>query len=95
MFKTNEYFDGKVTSIAFETPEGAATIGVMAEGEYEFGTSSKEIMSVTAGALDVRLPGSTGWQRIGEGETFTVEAGQRFGVKSIGQTAYLCLYRQN
>lgn len=93
MFKTNEYFDGKVKSIAFDTPEGPATIGVMAEGEYEFGTSSKEIMSVISGNLDVKLPGSREWMPIAAGGRFTVEAGERFGVKSIGQTAYLCLYR--
>ena len=40
MFKVNEYFDGTVKSIAFGTPEGPATIGVMAPGEYEFGTAS-------------------------------------------------------
>jgi len=51
MFKTNEYFDGKVKSIAFETGQGSATIGVMAAGEYEFGTATKEIMSVTSGRI--------------------------------------------
>ena len=40
MFKVNEYFDGTVKSIAFGTAEGPATIGVMAPGEYEFGTAS-------------------------------------------------------
>lgn len=45
MFKTNDYFDGKVKSIAFETAEGPATIGVMAAGEYEFGTSTIEYMT--------------------------------------------------
>ena len=44
MFKINKYFDGKVKSIAFTTSEGPATIGVMAKGEYDFGTSTKEIM---------------------------------------------------
>jgi uncharacterized protein YaiE (UPF0345 family) len=42
MFKVNDYFDGKVKSLAFESEEGPATIGVMAAGEYEFGTSTKE-----------------------------------------------------
>jgi len=93
MFKTNEYFDGKVKSIAFETAEGPATIGVMAAGEYEFGTASQEIMSVTSGALEVKLPDSDVWMRIGAGETFIVEADKSFNVKSSGQTAYLCLYR--
>jgi len=93
MFKTNEYFDGKVKSIAFDTADGPATIGVMAEGEYEFGTSSQEIMSVVSGNLDVKLPGSNEWMAIATGGVFTIEAGESFAVKSIGQTAYLCLYR--
>ena len=44
MFKVNEYFDGKVKSVAFETTDGSATIGVMAQGEYVFGTSTVEHM---------------------------------------------------
>ena len=93
MFKTNEYFDGQVKSIAFETADGPATIGVMAEGEYEFGTSSKEIMSVTSGQLDVKLPGADSWVSYSAGDQFIVEKGLSFGVRAIGHTAYLCLYR--
>ncbi|GAV21221.1 23S rRNA (adenine2030-N6)-methyltransferase [Mariprofundus micogutta] len=93
MFKTNEYFDGKVKSIAFETAEGPATVGVMAEGEYEFGTSCKEIMSVTSGAMDVKLPGADAWMSFVAGDEFMVEADQAFGVRVKGQTAYLCLYK--
>ena len=54
MFKVNEYFDGTVKSIAFGMAEGPATIGVMAAGEYEFGTNQLEIMHVVAGALSVK-----------------------------------------
>ncbi len=61
MLKVNEYFDGKVKSIAFSTAEGPATAGVMAKGEYEFGTSAKEIMRVTTGKLTVTLPGANDW----------------------------------
>ncbi|EAU53944.1 pyrimidine/purine nucleoside phosphorylase [Mariprofundus ferrooxydans] len=93
MFKTNEYFDGKVKSIAFETADGPATIGVMAAGDYEFGTSSKEIMSVVSGAMDVKLPGSDAWLSIDADEQFVVEANQSFGVRVKEQTAYLCLYK--
>ena len=39
MFKMNQYFDGKVASLAFRTATLPATVGVMAPGEYEFGTS--------------------------------------------------------
>jgi len=50
-------------------------------------------MSVVSGNLDVKLPGSQEWMSFAAGGMFTVEAGERFGVKSIGQTSYLCLYR--
>jgi len=32
MLKVNEYFDGKVKSIALENAEGNATVGVMEQG---------------------------------------------------------------
>jgi uncharacterized protein YaiE (UPF0345 family) len=46
MFNVNEYFEGKVKSIAFEDPTSKATIGVVAAGNYEFRTSTKEVMTV-------------------------------------------------
>ena len=53
MFKVNEYFDGRVKSLAFESIAGPATVGVMAPGEYEFATSTLEIMQVVSGKLTV------------------------------------------
>ena len=93
MIKVNEYFDGKVKSLAFASPEGPATLGVMAAGEYEFGTSTKEIMKVISGKLTVRLPGVDSWQDFGEGAVFVVEANKKFQLKVATDTAYLCLYR--
>lgn len=92
MFKTNEYFDGKVKSIAFQTATLPATIGVMAAGEYEFGTSQKETMILVSGSLQAQLPGSDSWQEFGEGDRFEVAANQKFRVKVAADTAYLCLY---
>jgi len=93
MFKVNEYFDGKVKSIAFISPEGPATVGVMAVGEYEFGTTSVEIMSVISGVMEVKLPGAESWKIIKAGESFEVEANVKFGVQVPMETAYLCLYK--
>jgi uncharacterized protein YaiE (UPF0345 family) len=93
MFKVNEYFGGKVKSLAFTMPEGPATIGVMAPGEYEFGTSTKELMTVIAGNLTVKLPGAKDWKDFGRNETFIVEADKKFQLKVGEDTAYLCLYR--
>lgn len=93
MFKVNEYFGGDVASIAFATAEGPATVGVMAIGEYEFGTSQLEIMSVVAGALTVRLPGAADWETFAAGTQFTVPANSTFAVRAEAETAYLCEYR--
>ena len=93
MFKTNEYFDGKVKSIAFDEAEGRATVGVMAAGEYEFGTSTVEIMTVTSGKLTVKLPGSDEWKIYSPYETFTVKANKKFKVNVEQDSSYICLYR--
>ena len=92
MFKVNEYFDAKVASIAFQTETKPATVGVMAPGDCEFGTSQHEVMTVVSGALTVQLPGATDWQTFAAGETFEVEANSKFQVKVAVDTAYLCLY---
>ena len=93
MFKTNEYFDGKVKSIAFEDEKGPATLGVMAKGDYEFGTSMKEYMTVTSGEMTVQLPGEEEWKTFKQFETFEIEKDQKFKVKLNDQASYLCLYR--
>jgi len=92
MFKVNEYFEGKVKSIAFQTRTLPATVGVMAPGEYEFGTSKKETMTVISGELTVRLPNREDWKTFGAGQTFFVEANRKFQLKVAVDTAYLCTY---
>lgn len=92
MFKVNEYFDGKVKSIAFQTATLPATVGVMAPGDYEFGTSQKEVMTVVSGALTVQLPGQADWTTYNAGASFTVEANARFKLQVAVDTAYLCTY---
>jgi uncharacterized protein YaiE (UPF0345 family) len=92
MIETNEYFDGNVKSIAFQTETLPATVGVMEIGEYEFGTSHKEYMTVVSGSLTVMLPGATQWETFNQNETFEVAANTKFQVKVTVQTAYLCRY---
>ncbi len=93
MFLVNEYFDGKVKSIAFQTDEGPATVGVMAPGDYNFGTSSIEFMTVTSGLMSVLLPGETEWKDFRDFETFRVEKDKNFQVKVLEDTSYRCLYK--
>ena len=93
MFKVNEYFDGNVKSLAFENTEGTVTAGVMAPGEYEFGTSTVEYMTVISGELVVQLPGETEWKSYKPFETFIVEKDVSFKLQVKEQTAYKCIYK--
>jgi len=92
MLETNEYFDGNVVSIAFQTETLPATVGVMAVGEYEFETNKRETVTVVSGALTVRLPNSNDWKTFSDGELFIVDANQSFQLKVVVETAYLCTY---
>jgi hypothetical protein len=92
MFKINEYFEGHVKSLSLQTADSPASIGVMAKGEYEFGTSTIEVMTVTSGELNVLLPGDSEWTTFKPYESFMVEKGVKFKVKADSDTAYLCLY---
>ena len=92
MLKVNEYFDGGVKSISFQGPELASTVGVMAPGAYEFGTSQKETMTVVAGELRVRLPGESDFRSYLAGDQFVVEANQTFALEVARDAAYLCTY---
>ena len=50
MFDVNQYFEGRVTSIAFQTATLPATIGVMKPGEYTFDTNAIETITIVSGA---------------------------------------------
>ncbi len=92
MFEINHYFEGKVSSLAYESVEGKSTIGVMQDGEYEFGTSKHEKMTVIQGKLTIQRKGNSDWESYGATESFEVEANSSFKVKSEGNTSYLCQY---
>ncbi|EKH8999874.1 pyrimidine/purine nucleoside phosphorylase, partial [Salmonella enterica] len=71
MLQSNEYFSGKVKSIGFTSSStGRASVGVMAEGEYTFGTAEPEEMTVVSGALKVLLPGTVDWKVYTAGDVF-------------------------
>lgn len=88
----NVYFDGNVTSRTITFTDGThKTLGIMMPGDYEFGTDQKELMEITAGRLEVLLPGAD-WQVIEGGESFEVEAKASFKLKVLKLTDYCCSY---
>jgi len=93
MFDVNEYFDSKVKSLAFKAGKDSATVGVMAAGDYEFGTNTIEHMTLISGEMSVKLPDEDDWREIAINEMFIVQANVSFLVKIGCDTAYLCLYK--
>jgi uncharacterized protein YaiE (UPF0345 family) len=93
MINVNEYFEGAVKSLAYTTIHGRSTIGVIEKGEYEFGTSSHETMTVIEGHLEALLPGQAAWQSYTNGQSFEIEANTSFKVKTDVQSSYLCTYK--
>ncbi|PIJ52281.1 hypothetical protein BL250_04720 [Erwinia sp. OLTSP20] len=93
MLNVNEYFDGKVKSIGYDSAStGRASIGVMMEGEYAFGTGQKEEMTVVSGTLNVLLPGETEWKVYAAGQRFIVPGHSEFHLQIVEPSAYLCRY---
>ncbi len=93
MFAVNEYFEGKVKSLAFNAGKDKATVGVMAVGEYEFATDCIEHMTLVSGIMSIMQAGEAQWRAIAVNETFVVAANVRFKVKIDEESAYLCLYK--
>jgi len=92
VIEVNEYFDGKVKSLAVNSDEGKKTVGVMEPGEYEFDTKSKETMTVISGELSVFFSEYNEWEDFGAGSSFDVPAQSKLKVKVAEDTAYLCEY---
>ncbi len=92
MITENTYFEGSVKSLAFTQAEDKKSVGVMAVGEYTFGTEAAEKMTVIKGDLTIRLSGSDEWITYTSGEAFNVASNSSFDIKVEQPTAYLCEY---
>jgi len=91
MITHNTYFDNNVQSLGFSRNELPASVGVIAPGEYHFGTAKAERMSVISGSLEVKLPGAE-WQTYPAGTQFEIPANSGFDVRASAPAAYLCEY---
>ena len=91
--KANVYFDGKVTSRVVIFADGSEkTLGIMLPGEYVFNTDVEELMEVTAGKMDVLLPGESEWKTVTDGNSFVVPGKAKFELRVIEVTDYCCSY---
>ncbi|MFA0196526.1 pyrimidine/purine nucleoside phosphorylase [Vibrio artabrorum] len=92
MIKENTYFEGNVKSLVFNQSGADMSVGVMATGEYTFGTAAPEKMTVVKGALIVKRVGDDDWTTYQSGESFDVAGDSSFDLQVKEATAYLCEY---
>ncbi len=92
MVEVKEYFEGKVKSFGINSGDNRKTIGVMEPGEYEFDTTTKEVITVVSGALTVYFAEYDEWEDFGVGASFEIPAASKFKTKVEQDTAYLCEY---
>lgn len=90
MLKHNSYFEGQVQSVGFERNGRRATVGVVAPGEFHFGTDAAERMTVISGELWARLPGEAAFRPFPAGSAFEIPPKSGFDVKATAPAAYLC-----
>jgi hypothetical protein len=88
MLKHNVYFDGKVQSIGFERHGRRATVGVIAPGEFHFGTDAPERMTIVSGELDAKI--GDAWRTYPTGASFEVPGKSGFDVRASLPAAYVC-----
>ena len=88
MLTHNTFFDGNVQSIGFMRLGRRITAGVIAPGEYHFGTEAPERMTVVSGALEAKVGGE--WRAYPAGTAFEVPGKSGFDVRATEPAAYVC-----
>jgi uncharacterized protein YaiE (UPF0345 family) len=91
MIKVNEYLEGKVKSLGFESDGTRYTAGVFLPGEYTFNTEQEEHVTVTVGRLEIQLPGRK-WETVKIGETVVIPPSSSFNLKVTQPVSYICRY---
>ncbi|MGA7120074.1 MAG: pyrimidine/purine nucleoside phosphorylase [Polyangiaceae bacterium] len=88
MLKHNVFFEGKVQSIGFERHGRRLTAGVIAAGQFHFGTDAPERMTIVSGELEAKV--GDAWRAYPAGTSFEVPGKSGFDVRASEPVAYLC-----
>ncbi len=89
----NIYFDGKVISRNIFFKDGSKkTLGVMLKGGYEFKTTSRELMEIHSGKINVKIASDKDWRSITEGMDFHIPKNSSFCLEVIELVNYTCSY---
>ncbi len=84
------YSDGRIQSLRFSTDGGAATVGVITPGTYEFTPTAEARVTLLSGTLEVRQADAS--RQYAAGETYAVPSGVACTVRASVPVAYLCRF---
>lgn len=88
--KANIYYDGKCVSHTVTLADGTRkSVGVILPSTLKFELSTKEIMEVVDGCAYVSIDGAPE-RAFSAGESWTVEAGSYFIVRTTAPVHYVC-----
>lgn len=88
-----EYFEGNVKSLANSRHGARFSVGIIAPGEYHFGTDAAERMNVTCGEIAVKQDGAADDFTIyPQGTCWEVAPKSGFTVRVAHPAAYYCQY---
>ncbi|MCE7526671.1 pyrimidine/purine nucleoside phosphorylase [Polynucleobacter sp. IMCC 30228] len=88
--KANIYYDGKCVSHTVTLADGTRkSVGVILPSTLKFELSTKEIMEVVDGCAYVSIDGAPE-RAFAAGESWTVEAGGYFIVRTTAPVHYVC-----
>lgn len=91
MIKVNEYEQGAVKSLGFDSQGQAYTVGVVQPGGYTFSTGSEERLTVSVGALTVTLPDKQPLV-VSVGQSIVIPKDVSFRMEARVASAYVCSY---
>ena len=88
----NQYFDGKVQSLGFQSDKGEATVGVVEPGTYVVPTDCVEHFTILSGKGRYKFADQD-WKDIKTGDVFSVPADVEVTWEAEPPNlCYLCLF---
>lgn len=87
------YFDGKIVARMCYRKDGSRfAVGVVTPGCYTFEVGDREVVHVTAGEVEILMPGEKDWERVVAPGVYRPVANSQYQVKTEGIAEYLCEY---
>ena len=93
MYKLRKYHGDRVQSLTYEKDRKAASVGIMAVGNYEFGALANEHYTVTSGRIFLWNEKNEKWDPFVPFETFMIPVNTNFKLKIEEISTFLCVYK--